>query len=56
MVAEEGRRGMGTEAGVASGLGDALADDLLDERAGFICVGSRKEKKLWDNECLCWII
>lgn len=47
---------MGTEAGVASVLEGPLADDLLEERAGFVCVGSRKEKKLWDKECLCCTI
>lgn len=27
-----------------------------EERAGFVWVGSRKEKKLCDRECLCWAI
>lgn len=56
VVVEEGRWGMGIEVGVVLGMGDVLVDDLLDERMGFVCVGLRKEKKLWDKECLCWII
>jgi len=37
VVAGEGIRGLGEEGA----------------RAGLVTVGSRNEKKLWDNECLC---
>jgi hypothetical protein len=30
--------------------------EVDEERAGFVWVGSRKEKKLCDRECLCWTI
>ena len=38
------------DAGVARfGLGE----ELEDASEGLVTVGSRKEKKLWDKECLC---
>ena len=50
MVGAESRcEGIGTFCGVSAGLGMAE----LDAREGFVCVGSRKEKKLCDKECLC---
>jgi len=54
---EEDWRGIGTDAGnrvdgvdVKAGRG---LGDLGAAREGLVTVGSRKEKKLWDSECLC---
>lgn len=53
-------RGMGTDCGASGGLGDGDAGmwgaDALEPRAGLVTVGSRKEKKLCESECLCCIL
>lgn len=57
MIEVDDWRGMGTfvgkdlDAGV-EGLWPGEREDPA--RAGLVTVGSRKEKKLWDNECLCY--
>jgi hypothetical protein len=46
--------GWGASAGLGLEMGMGPGERLgLDERAGLVTVGSRKEKKLCDSECLC---
>ena len=41
---------MGTGWGLSDGAGEAIGEGARD---GLVFVGSRKEKKLCDSECLC---
>lgn len=66
---DRSKDGRGTGCGVESDLAEGgrgesevwldvdpegKAGDGARAKDGFVCVGSRKEKKLCESECLCW--
>jgi hypothetical protein len=51
-VAVEGICDIGTACGRSEARGEDSGDELASD--GLVAVGSRKEKKLCERECLCW--